>query len=155
MPHTHDYLYCLINMDQLLEFASNNTLLAAGTVAMALAVIFNELRIKADGLTAVPAAQVVRLINGGAKVIDVRDKENFSNGHIVDSINIPAAELSAGLDERLSKAKAIVLVCDSGSKAGQLVAQLRKGGIETVFSLQGGLGAWQRDNLPIVSDEDG
>lgn len=155
LPHTHNYLYCLVTMDQLLEFVSNNVLLAAGTVAMALAVIFNELRIKADGLTAVPAAQVVRLINNGARVVDVRDQENFSSGHIIDSINIPAAELSAGLDARLDKARTIVLVCDSGSKAGQLVGQLRKSGVETVFSLQGGLGGWQRDNLPIVSDDDG
>lgn len=142
-------------MDQLLDFVSNNTLLAAGTVAMALAVIFNELRIKAGGLTAIAATQVVRLINGGAKVVDVRDKENFAKGHIVDSINIPAENMSGELDSKLKKAKSIVLVCDSGGKSGQLVTALRKQGVETVFSLQGGLGAWQRDNLPIVSNDDG
>lgn len=142
-------------MDQLLDFVSNNTLLAAGTVAMALAVIFNELRIKAGGLSAIAATQVVRLINGGAKVVDVRDKENFAKGHIVDSINIPAENMSGELDSKLKKAKSIVLVCDSGGKSGQLVTALRKQGVETVFSLQGGLGAWQRDNLPIVSNDDG
>ena len=141
-------------MDQLLEFVSNNALLAAGTVAMALAVIFNELRIKADSLTAVPAIQAVRLINGGANVVDIRDHEHFAKGHIVDAINIPAAEMGGELDAKLKKAKSIILVCDSGGKSGPLVTKLRKNGIETVFSLQGGLGAWQRDNLPIVSSED-
>lgn len=138
-------------MDRLLEFISNNTLLAAGTVAMALAVIFNELRIKATGLTAVPATQVVRLINGGAKVVDVRDKESFEKAHIVESINIPAAEVPDKLIQKLRKAKSIVLVCDTGTRSGQLVASLRKQGLETVFSLRGGIGAWQRENLPTVA----
>lgn len=142
-------------MDQLLEFVSNNTLLAAGTVAMALAVIFNELRIKASGLTAIPPIQAVRLINGGAKVVDVRDKEHFGKGHIIDAVNIPEAELAAGLDAKLKKAKAVVVVCDTGGKSGHVVAKLRKSGVETVFSLQGGLGAWQRENLPVVADQDG
>ncbi len=77
-------------MDQLLEFISNNTLLAGGAVMMALAVIFNELRIKAAGVTALSAGMVVQLINSGSKIIDVRDAELFAKGHIVDSINIPA-----------------------------------------------------------------
>jgi len=141
-------------MNQFLEFVSNNALLAAGTVAMALAVIFNELRIKADGLTAVPATQAVRLINGGAKVVDIRDHEHFATGHIVGAVNIPAAEMGGELDAKLKKAKSIILVCDSGGKSGQLVTKLRKSGIETAFSLQGGIGAWQRDNLPIVSNDD-
>ena len=142
-------------MDQLLEFISNNTLLAIGTVAMALAVIFNELRIKADALTALPPTQVVRLINGGGKVVDIRDKEAYAKGHIVDSLNIPAADLAGDIDPKLKKAKSIVLVCDSGGRTAPLVTALRKKGLEAVFGLQGGIGAWQRENLPIVSSDDG
>jgi len=147
------YLYWQANMDQLLEFVSSNTLLAAGTVAMALAVIFNELRIKATGLASVSPTQTVRLINGGAIVVDIRDKESFGKGHIVDSIHIPAAELSGDLSPKLQKAKSIVLVCDSGTRSGQAVAAFRKQGIDTTFSLQGGIGAWQKDNLPVVASE--
>ncbi|MGI9344329.1 MAG: rhodanese-like domain-containing protein [Gammaproteobacteria bacterium] len=142
-------------MDQLLEFVTNNTLLAAGTVAMALAVIFNELRIKADGLSAVTSTQAVRLINGGAKVVDVRDKEHFTKGHIVDALHIPAADFSGELPAKLKNAKSVVLVCDTGGKSGQIVNTLRKTGIESAFSLQGGLGAWERDNLPVVADGNG
>ena len=141
-------------MDQLLEFISNNTLLAAGTVAMALAVIFNELRIKADGLTALPPSQVVRLINSGAKVVDIRDQAAYAKGHIVDSVNIPADDLSGDVDPKLKKAKSVILVCDSGARTAPLVTSLRKRGLATVFGLQGGLGAWRRENLPVVSSED-
>ncbi len=137
-------------MDQLLEFIGNNTLLAGGAVLMVLAVIFNELRIKAAGVTALSAGMVVRLINNGAKIVDVRDAEQFAKGHIVDSINIPATDLSADLDNRFKMAKSLILVCDTGAKSSQCVATLRKGGLETAFSLAGGISAWQRDNLPVV-----
>jgi rhodanese-related sulfurtransferase len=45
-----------------------------------------------------------------------------------------------------------LLVCDSGARSAALVAQLRKQGLENVFSLKGGLAAWQQENLPVVSD---
>lgn len=141
-------------MDQLLEFISNNALLAGGAVLMALAVIFNELRIKTAGVTAVSAGTVVQLINSGAKVIDVRDAEPFANGHIVDSINIPATDLGSDIDKRFKAAKSLVLVCDTGAKSGQCVTTLRKAGLESAFSLQGGIGAWQRENLPVVTSAD-
>jgi rhodanese-related sulfurtransferase len=143
-----------MNMDQLLEFIGANTLLAAGTVAMALAVLFNELRLKAGTLAAIPATQAIRLINGGAKVVDVRDADSFAKGHIVDSLNIAATDLSGDLPPKLKKAQTVLLVCDSGARSGQVVNTLRKNGVETVFNLQGGLGAWQRENLPIVSGND-
>jgi rhodanese-related sulfurtransferase len=141
-------------MDQLLEFIGENTLLAAGTVAMAMAVLFNELRLKAGTLAAITATQAIRLINDGARVVDVRDADSFTNGHIVDSINIEAGDLSGELPAKLKKAQTVLVVCDSGTRSSQVVNTLRKNGVETVFSLQGGLGAWQRENLPIVSGKD-
>ena len=141
-------------MDQLLEFIGENTLLAAGTVAMAMAVLFNELRLKAGTLAAITATQAIRLINGGARVVDVRDADSFTKGHIIDSINIEAGDLSGELPPKLKKAQTVLVVCDSGTRSSQVVNTLRKNGVETVFSLQGGLGAWQRENLPIVSGKD-
>ena len=90
-------------MDQLLEFIGENSLLAAGTVAMALAVLFNELRLKAGTLAAIPTTQAIRLINGGARVVDVRDAESFAKGHIVDAINVTAEDLAGGLPPKLAK----------------------------------------------------
>ena len=43
-----------------------------------------------------------------------------------------------------------MLVCDNGSASGRLAQELRKKGSEQVFSLKGGLSAWQRDNLPVI-----
>lgn len=138
-------------MSQLIEFTNNHPILVSGTIAMALAVIFNELRLRTQGLTAVSAVQAVQLINQGARVIDVRDQAQFAAGHIVDAMHIPAAELSTGKHKRLKTGKSFILVCADGSRSRQCADTLRKAGYESTFSLKGGLASWTRENLPVVS----
>lgn len=141
-------------MGNLFEFAASHPLLASATIAMALIVIFYELRLKASGLSALSSAQAVQLINNqGARVVDIRDKEHFETGHIVDAINIPASDLATQIDKKLKKVKPIVVVCDTGTSSGQAVAVLRKSGHENTFNLQGGLAAWRSANLPIVKSD--
>lgn len=141
----------LKKMGKIFEFAANHPWLASGTIAMALIVIFNELRQKASKITSLSSAQAVRLINQGARVVDIRDQEQFDNGHIVDALNIPASELATQTDKKLKKAKSIVVVCDTGTRSGQAVAALRKSGHDSAFNLQGGLTAWRNENLPVVT----
>jgi rhodanese-related sulfurtransferase len=137
-------------MGNIFEFATNHPWLASGTIAMALAVIFYELRQKASGFTALSSAQAVRLINQGARVVDIRDQQPFDNGHIVDAINIPAGELADNFDKKF-KAKTIIVVCDTGTSSGKAVATLRRSGHDKAFNLQGGLASWRNENLPVVA----
>jgi len=139
-------------MGQLLEFSNNNPLLVSATVAMALAVLVYEIRLKARTLTELPSSQIVRLINQGATVVDIREAEPFAGGHIVDAVNLPAASPDSQGAARLKKNRTIVLVCENGMKSRQAVETWRKAGFENVFSLGGGLAAWRQDNLPIVAD---
>ncbi len=141
-------------MEQLIEFTNNHLLLVTGTMLMGLAVIFNELRIRASAISALSSMQAVQLINQGARIVDVRDKEKFDSGHIIDAINIPAAELDAGDSKPLKKAKSIILICDNGSQSGKCVAALKKSGIENAFSLRGGLANWRQENLPIAASKE-
>jgi rhodanese-related sulfurtransferase len=138
-------------MNQIIEFANNNLLLIGGTVLMALAVMFYELRLKAGSVAALSSAQAVRLINNGARVVDIRNKDQYEQGHIVDSINIVESELEAERTKSLKKAKSVILVCDNGAKSAQCAATLMKNGMENVYNLQGGLTTWQRDNLPVLA----
>lgn len=138
-------------MGNIIEFATNHPWLASGTIAMALAVIFNELRLKASGFTALSATQAVRLINQGARIVDIREQKQFDDGHIVDAINIPADELADQFEKKLKAAKTVIVVCDTGSRSGQAVAMLRRSGVEKAFNLQGGLSSWRQENLPVVA----
>jgi rhodanese-related sulfurtransferase len=138
-------------MGQLVEFAGNHVLLVTGLAAACAAVMFYELRLRAQGATHVTAADAVRLINKGALVIDVRKPEEFEQGHIVNARNVPLAEMRQGDDAiHKQKNKILLAVCADGSTAGRAAGQLRKAGYENAFSLKGGLAGWRADNLPLV-----
>lgn len=115
-----------------------------------IALVVNELRIRGQSGVSVPAQQAVRLINQGAAVVDVRDAASFGSGHILDAVNLPAAELQAQAETRFKKKRGVLVVCDSGSQSARCIGPLRKAGFENAWSLDGGLAAWRRENLPLA-----
>ena len=140
-------------MQTLVEFTGNNPLLVSGLIASALAVIFNELRLKARAVSALSPLLAVRVINDGAAVVDIRAAEQYATGHIVDAHNIPEKELTDNASALDRFKKSILLVCDTGGKSAECAKRLRDQGNERVFSLKGGLTAWGQDNLPLTSKD--
>lgn len=106
-----------------------------------------------QGATAVGIAPntAVQLINREkAVVVDVCQPEEFAQGHIVGSKNIPLADLEAKLPGLVkNKALPVVLVCQTGARSGRAVATAKKLGYEQAQSLAGGLKAWKVANLPV------
>lgn len=139
-------------MDKFLQFAGDHPLLVSAFAASFLLVIFSELRRKASGLIDVDASDAVKLINNDAVVIDLRSSEAFGRGHIVNARNIPADELDAKLATlEQFKSKPIVAVCDAGVSSRRTVATLRQKGLESVYSLKGGMTGWTQAGLPVVT----
>jgi len=139
-------------MDRFLEFAGNHTLLVFALVTTFFLVIFTELRRKASGMLAVPPTDAVRLINNDAVVIDLRSKEAYSTGHIVNAKSVPMDELSGHMSkiDKL-KNKPVIAVCDSGITSTKAVNTLRNAGFESVYGLKGGMAAWGQAGLPVVT----
>jgi rhodanese-related sulfurtransferase len=46
--------------------------------------------------------------------------------------------------------KNVIIYCDSGRDGALAARTLQKGGFTKVFNLDGGLGAWVKENLPLV-----
>jgi rhodanese-related sulfurtransferase len=138
-------------MQRLLEFISHHPYLAAGAVVAAIAVLVNELRERIQAFAALSANQAVRLINQGALVIDLRSKELYDAGHIVDARNLPVAELEAQAESlKKWRDKNVITYCDSGTNGAGAARSLVKLGFTKVFNLQGGLNAWVKDNMPLT-----
>lgn len=138
-------------MGELIAFANSHPILAGLVVALLVAVLTYEIRLKGKGLVQVSTNMAVQLINRGALVIDVRPAEAYGEGHIANARNIPLAEIASDPDPiRKKKDKVLLAVCDTGPVAQRATDFLRKAGYESAFSLQGGLVAWRNDNLPIV-----
>lgn len=139
-------------MDTYLEFTGNHPVLMALLLISFFVLVFSEIRRKASGLINVDPTGAVSLINNDAVVIDLRNKEAFTRGHIVNAKNIPIDEFDAKRDSMLKfKSKPVVAVCESGISSNKIVDTLRKAGFESVFGLKGGMAAWGQAGLPVVT----
>ena len=101
---------------------------------------------------AVSALEAVQLINRrDAIVLDVRDAVEFAAGHIPNARHFPLNQL----DERVKeidkfKSRPIVVSCRSGNRSASAVALLGRHGFAEVFSLRGGLIAWEQASMPLA-----
>ena len=104
------------------------------------------------GFAELKPAEIVKLINNDETlVLDVRSENEFIDGHIVNSINIPLAYLNKRLDELGdNKERQVVVVCKSGARAKGACSTLKKEGFTNVCALAGGLMAWQHDKYPVA-----
>jgi len=138
-------------MQRLLEFIGNHPYYASAAIVAAAAVAFYEIRERMLTFAALSAMQAVRLMNQGALVIDLRGKELYEAGHIGDARHVPAAELEAQAESlKKWRDKNVITYCDTGIAAANGARLLTKLGFTKVFSLQGGVNAWVKDNLPLT-----
>lgn len=98
----------------------------------------------------------LRIEHPEARVIDVRTPAEFAARHIPGSYNVPLPDLGEHRPELLAAAHGpVVLVCESGGRAGQAEAQLAAAGLADVHVLDGGVAAWERAGQPLGRAESG
>lgn len=100
---------------------------------------------------AVSPQELIRLMNQGALVLDLRPADEYAAGHINGARPMASDEISrAGDTLKRHKQKPVVVYCDSGGRAPAAVRQLASQGFTQVFSLRGGLSAWRAEHLPVA-----
>lgn len=136
-------------MEQFFSFLGDHPILV-GTFLLLLFLFFRNERTRA-GAT-VGTQELVRLVNKeNAVVLDVRERNEFMEGHIVDALNIPYASLESRLDEiSQHKETPIVVACKMGQHSGAAGTLLQKNGFTNVTRLTGGYAEWRAQNLPVV-----
>ncbi len=137
-------------MQRLFEFIGHHPFLACSALLAAVALAVFEVRARLQAFAALSAMQAVRLMNQGALVLDLRTKQSFDAGHIGDARNVPAVELEAQADSlKKWRDKHVIAYDDNGTGGAGAARTLAKMGFTKVFSLEGGLNAWVKDNLPL------
>lgn len=130
-----------------MKFIIDNIWLLLLVVLSGGALVFPNLQRRGSKVSLLEAT---RLINQGKTlVLDVRPPSEFAAGHVLDARNVPLKELPQRVGE-LDKFKnrTVIVVCATGVQSQRAVGQLKKAGFGEVFSLSGGLAAWQAQGLP-------
>ena len=97
-----------------------------------------------------PSEAVLLMNREKAVVIDVCEPEEFAQGHVVGSKNIPLGQLEEQLPNLVkNKSLPVIMVCQVGGRASRAAAQAQKLGFERAQALSGGLKSWREANLPV------
>ena len=85
-------------------------------------------------------------------LIDVRGKQEFDLGHLQNAVNIKLEDIPDKLNiiKKHSK-KLIIVYCQKGIRSEQAVNSLIKLGVDNVVSIEGGINAWIKEQLPIAN----
>ena len=101
-----------------------------------------------ETLSSIPAAALATPTSG-VTVVDVRNRNEWDEGHIPGARLIPLPELVARIDE-LRDAGPIAVHCQGGSRSAVAVSVLSAAGVRDVSNVEGGFSAWMRaGNTPV------
>ncbi|QOC22459.1 HesA/MoeB/ThiF family protein [Wenzhouxiangella sp. AB-CW3] len=75
--------------------------------------------------------------------VDVREADEFAQGHVDGALNLPLSKLQRG-EVKVPRAPAAIIYCQSGMRCQTAAPVLSAAGIETLYSLKGGFEAWSR-----------
>jgi molybdopterin/thiamine biosynthesis adenylyltransferase/rhodanese-related sulfurtransferase len=87
----------------------------------------------------------------GAVLVDVRETDEWSQGHVPGSVFIPRGFLEQRIEEKVGDhSKEVVLYCAGGTRSAFAAKSLAELGYSNVSSMIGGFGRWKEAGFPIV-----
>jgi rhodanese-related sulfurtransferase len=135
-----------------MKLRTGKSLLAASAVAMLFAVAAGPTPAIAAPPSAVDVKQGAALQSRGALLLDVREPDEYAQGHAPGSTLIPLGQLEQRLNEITGyKNKPVAVICRSGRRSAQAAKLLDQAGFSAVSNVEGGMLAWQKAGLPVVT----
>lgn len=85
------------------------------------------------------------LVDNGAEIIDVRNPDEFKNGHIRNAKNIPLSKIPSKISSFKGN-QTYILCCQSGARSGMAVNLLKSNGVAAING-----GGWRNLNKKLGS----
>lgn len=86
-----------------------------------------------------------KLINDGevTLILDVRNEDEFAEGHLKNAIQIPVKELKKNLsDIEKFKDELVLVYCRSGKRSAEAVDILKENGFKNLVHMKDGISKW-------------
>ena len=136
-----------------MEFIAQNWVLIAGIFVVALLLVSEPLRMRISGVEAANVFDAVSLSNHQSAIfVDVRESKEMADGVINGAYRVPLSNFDKNATQLDKfKEKPVIVYCRSGNRSICAAGKLRKKGFNKVYSLTGGILAWQKEKLPLES----
>jgi molybdopterin/thiamine biosynthesis adenylyltransferase/rhodanese-related sulfurtransferase len=89
----------------------------------------------------------------GTVLVDVRESDEWRQGHIPQAVAIPKGFLELRIEEKVPDHKTpVILQCASGTRSAYAARTLHEMGYENLYNLTGGFNAWKDRGLPWTAE---
>src|SRR6267154_1674528 len=96
-----------------------------------------------------PADAAAKLNSGEAVIVDVRDKDEWDEGHIPGALHMSRGTIELDIEEKVPETNAMIIChCGGGGRSALAAESLQKMGYKNVRSMAGGFKAWKVAGLP-------
>ena len=96
-----------------------------------------------------PADAAAKSKSRDAVIIDVREKDEWDEGHIPDAVHLSRGMLELEIEDQFPERDATIIChCGGGGRSALAAETLQKMGYKNVRSMAGGFKAWKAIGLP-------
>jgi phage shock protein E len=89
--------------------------------------------------------------NREAMIVDVRDRDEWDEGHIPGAIHLSRGTIELDIEEKVPDLNAMIIChCGGGGRSALAAESLQKMGYKNVRSMAGGFKAWKAIGLPTM-----
>jgi len=100
-----------------------------------------------EPFTRIEVSEADELMKNGAAVIDVREPNEYSAGHVPGAKLIPVNTVYAKREE-LPRDKDLIFVCAVGQRSALACEMAAAAGLTRLYNLEGGTDAWIKSGMP-------
>jgi len=99
-----------------------------------------------------PLEAATKLQSGEAAIVDVRDKDEWDEGHIPGATHMSRGTIELDIEEKVPDPNAMIIChCGGGGRSALAAQSLQKMGYKNVRSMAGGFKAWKAAGLPTTT----
>src|SRR5207244_13218091 len=97
-----------------------------------------------------PQDAAAKLKSGEAVIVDVRDKDEWDEGHIPGALHMSRGTIELDIEEKVPDTNAMIIChCGGGGRGEPATESLKKMGSRNGRNMPGGSKAWKAKGLPL------
>jgi phage shock protein E len=98
-----------------------------------------------------PTEAAAKLTGGEAVIVDVREKDEWDEGHIPGAMHMSRGTIELDIEEKVPNQNAMIIChCGGGGRSALAAESLQKMGYKNVRSMAGGFKAWKAAGLSVT-----
>ena len=98
-----------------------------------------------------PQDAAAKLNSGEAVIVDVRDRDEWDEGHIPGAMHMSRGTIELDIEGKVPDPNAMIIChCGGGGRGALATESLQKMGYKNVRNMSGGFKAWKAASLPMT-----